>query len=110
MRVHEELTKAGLPLSYPAFTAFCRRHGIGQVAQAAGRALRLRARARRCSTTPRRTTLHLGGTVRRVQTASLVLGYSRMLFFQFYPRFRRFECKVFLTEAFRYLDGVARPA
>ena len=48
--------------------------------------------------------------MRRVQTASLVLGYSRMLFFQFYPQFRRFECKVFLTEAFRYLDGVARPA
>jgi len=31
-----------------------------------------------------------------------------MLFFQFYPQFRRFECKVFLTEAFRYLDGVAQ--
>jgi hypothetical protein len=46
--------------------------------------------------------------VRRVQTASLVLGYSRMLFFQFYPQFRRFECKVFLTEAFRYLDGVCQ--
>jgi transposase len=30
MRVHEELTKAGLQLSYPALTAFCRRHGIGQ--------------------------------------------------------------------------------
>ena len=28
--------------------------------------------------------------MRRVQTASLVLAYSRMLFFQFYPRFRRF--------------------
>ena len=33
MRVHEELTKAGLALSYPAFTAFCRRHGIGQTPQ-----------------------------------------------------------------------------
>jgi len=53
-------------------------------------------------------TLPLGGTGRRAQTASLVLGYSRMLFFQFYPQFRRFECKVFLTEAFRYLDGVAQ--
>jgi hypothetical protein len=31
-----------------------------------------------------------------------------MLFFQFYPRFRRFECKSFLTEAFRYLDGVCQ--
>ena len=52
--------------------------------------------------------LHLGGAVRRVQTASLVLGYSRMLFFQFYPRFRRFECKVFLTEALRYMDGACQ--
>jgi hypothetical protein len=52
--------------------------------------------------------VHPGGTVRRVQTASLVLGYSRMPFFQFYPQFRRFERKVFLTEALRYLDGVCQ--
>jgi len=38
MRVHEELTKTGFPLSYPALTAFGRRHGIGQVPkQLAGR-------------------------------------------------------------------------
>ena len=46
-----------------------------------------------------------GGKRRRVQTASLVLCYSRMLFFQVYPRFTRFDCKVFLTEALRYLGG-----
>jgi hypothetical protein len=28
-RVHEELVAAGAGLSYPALTAFCRRHGIG---------------------------------------------------------------------------------
>ena len=28
-RVHEELIAAGAALSYPALTAFCRRHGIG---------------------------------------------------------------------------------
>ncbi len=28
-----------------------------------------------------------------------------MLFFQCYPRFQRFECKIFLTESFRYFDG-----
>src|ERR1700730_1636362 len=32
VRVHEELTAAGAELSYPALTAFCRRHGIGQAA------------------------------------------------------------------------------
>ena len=107
MRVHEELTKAGLPLSYPAFTAFCRRHGIGQVPQQpAGRYDFAPGQEMQHDTSPH--DVHLGGTVRRVQTASLVLAYSRMLFFQFYPRFRRFECKGFLTEAFRYLDGVAQ--
>jgi transposase len=106
-RVHEELTKAGLPLSYPAFTAFCRRHGIGQVPkQAAGHYDFAPGQEMQHDTSPH--DVHLGGRVRRVQTASLVLGYSRMLFFQFYPQFRRFECKVFLTEAFRYLDGVAQ--
>jgi transposase len=30
VRVHEELMSRGLDLSYPALTAFCRRHGIGQ--------------------------------------------------------------------------------
>ena len=30
VRVHEELTAEGVALSYPALTAFCRRHGIGQ--------------------------------------------------------------------------------
>ena len=30
VRVHEELVAGGAELSYPALTAFCRRHGIGQ--------------------------------------------------------------------------------
>ena len=33
------------------------------------------------------------------------LGYSRMLFFQCYPTFRRFDCKVFLNDALRYTGG-----
>jgi transposase len=106
-RVHEELTKLGLQLSYPALTAFCRRHGIGQVAKLpAGRYDFAPGEEMQHDTSPH--DVHLGGTVRRVQTASLVLGYSRMLFFQFYPQFRRFECKVFLTDALRYLDGACR--
>jgi transposase len=106
-RVHEELTKAGLQLSYPAFTAFCRRHGIGQVPkEPVGHYDFAPGQEMQHDTSPH--DVHLGGRARRVQTASLVLGYSRMLFFQFYPQFRRFECKVFLTEAFRYLDGVCQ--
>jgi hypothetical protein len=29
VRVHEELIATGVSISYPALTAFCRRHGIG---------------------------------------------------------------------------------
>jgi len=37
--------------------------------------------------------------------ASLVCCYSRMLFFQFFPTFTRFDCKIFLTDALQYLQG-----
>jgi len=40
-------------------------------------------------------------------TASVVLCYSRMIFFQMYPRFTRFECKAFLTQALTYFNGAA---
>jgi hypothetical protein len=33
------------------------------------------------------------------------LCYSRLLFFQIYPTFQRFDCKVFLTDALRYMGG-----
>jgi len=47
----------------------------------------------------------MAGQLRSVETASAVLCYSRMLSFQFYPTFQRFDCKVFLTEALKYFGG-----
>ena len=47
----------------------------------------------------------MAGRLRPVQTASAVLCYSHMLFFQCYPTFQRFDCKVFLTEALKYFGG-----
>jgi len=41
----------------------------------------------------------------KAQCAGLVLGYSRKLFIQYYPTFTRFEARVFLDEAFRFMDG-----
>jgi transposase len=38
--------------------------------------------------------------------ASLVLGYSKKLFIQYYPQFTRFEAKVFLTATLKYMEGV----
>jgi hypothetical protein len=105
MRTHEELTARGLTLSYAAFTAFCRRHGLGHAPKIpAGHYEFAPGEEMQHDTSPHH--LHLGGQRRPTHITSLVLGYSRMLFFQCYPQFRRFECKVFLTEAARYMDGV----
>lgn len=106
MRVHEELLNEGARLSYPALTAFCRRQGIGQPEKIpAGRYTFEPAQEMQHDTSPHE--LVLDGHTRRVQTASLVLCYSRMIFFQFYPRFTRFECKVFLAEALASMGGAA---
>jgi hypothetical protein len=49
--------------------------------------------------------VEVGGRKYKAQTASAVLCYSRLLFFQIYPTFQRFDCKVFLTDALRYMGG-----
>jgi transposase len=104
VRVHEELVASGAELSYAALTAFCRRHGIGYAPPTpAGQYDFAPGEEMQHDTSPHE--LELGGKKRKVQTASAVLCYSRMLFFQCYPTFRRFDCKVFLTDALRYLGG-----
>ena len=104
VRVHEELLAGGAELSYPALTAFCRRHGIGQVPIVpAGRYHFEPGEEMQHDTSPH--VVELGGQKRKVQTASAVLCYSRVLFFQCYPAFQRFDCKVFLTAARRYFGG-----
>lgn len=106
-RVHEELAKKGATLSYQALTAFCRRHGIGYEAPLpVGRYEFAAGQEMQHDTSPHRATMK--GALVPVQTASLVLCYSRLLYFQMYPRFRRFECKVFLTDALGYFGGAAR--
>jgi transposase len=107
VRVHEELREGGAELSYTALTAFCRRHGIGyRPPVAAGQYEFAPGEEMQHDTSPH--DVELAGKKRRVQTASAVLCYSRMLFFQCYPTFQRFDCKVFLTEALRYMGGAAK--
>lgn len=104
VRVHEELLASGAAMSYQALTAFCRRHGIGQTPKApAGRYDFEPGEEMQHDTSPHE--LELAGKKRKVQTASGVLCYSRMLFFQCYPTFQRFDCKVFLSDALRYFAG-----
>ena len=47
----------------------------------------------------------LEGNKVKAQCAGLVLAYSRKLFIQYYPAFTRFEARVFLDAAFRFMDG-----
>ena len=104
VRVHEELLATGAQLSYPALTAFCRRLGIGQQRKLpVGEYHFQPGQEMQHDTSPHR--VEIGGQRRLVQTASLVLCYSRMLFFQFSPTFTRFDCKLFLNGALEYVQG-----
>ena len=104
VRVHEELVSRGAEVSYPALTAFCRRHGIGQEPKvAAGQYHFEPGEELQHDTSPHEA--QIAGKKRRIQTASAVLCYSRMMFVQCYPTFQRFDCKVFLTDALRYFGG-----
>jgi hypothetical protein len=105
VRVHEELLASGAALSYPALTAFCRREGIGQAPLVpAGRYEFPPGKEMQHDTSPHEVVV--GGRKWKAQTASAILCYSRMLFFQILPTFQRFDSKVFLTDAVRYLNGV----
>src|SRR5690606_2861383 len=105
IRVHEELEAQGAQLSYPALTAYCRRHGIGhEPPEPAGRYEHPPGKEMQHDTSPPRA--HVGGRERPVQIAGLALGHSRLSFVQLYPKFTRFECKLFLDDALDYIGGV----
>ena len=107
VRVHEELLATGAVLSYQALTGFCRRRGIGhEPKKPAGRYVFEPGQEMQHDTSPH--VVRIGGVERRVQTASVVLAYSRMRFIQLYPAFNRFACKLFLDEAVRFLGGACR--
>jgi transposase len=104
MRVHEELTSSGAALSYQALTAFCRKHDIGQTPIVpAGQYHFEPGEEMQHDTSPHDVVVD--GKKYKAQTASAVLCYSRLLFFQINPTFQRFDCKVFLTDALRYAGG-----
>jgi hypothetical protein len=104
VRVHEELTAGGAALSYPALTAFCRRQGIGQTPVVPAGQYHFEPGVElQHDTSPH--AVEVGGRKYKAQTASAVLCYSHMLFFQINPTFQRFDCKLFLTDALRHIGG-----
>jgi hypothetical protein len=108
-KLDEKLRGQGkkLKASYSALTWFCREHGIGvKEKQPARRIVTGPGEEMQHDTSP--CTIELGVRKTSLQCASVVLGYSRMLYVQFYPRFQRFHMKVFLTDAFTYFGGCCR--
>lgn len=104
VRVHEELSLSGSEVKYTTLTAFCRRHDIGTPHKLpAGRYHFEPGEEGQHDTSPHNA--KIGGKVRRVHTASLVLCYSRMIHARAFPRFNRFWAKVFLAEALVKFGG-----
>lgn len=107
VRVHEELQDSGAELPYQTLTAFCRRHFIGhKPKEPSGHYTFEQGEEMQHDTSPHHVVI--GGRKRLVNTASLVLWYSRMIFIQLYLTFTRFDCKVFLTDAFEYFGGTCK--
>ena len=106
VRVCEKLADEGVETAYSTLTGFCRRHCIGAIPkQPAGRYHFVPGEEMQHDTSPHRVTL--GGRERLLQCASLVLCYSRRQYAQLYPRWTRFEARVFLSEAIRHCGGAA---
>lgn len=104
VRVHEEMQGEGIDVGYSTLTWLCRKHGIGvKPKQAAGQYVFEPGQESQHDTSPH--DVKVGGKMRRLQCASLVMCFSRGIFAQVYPRFTRFHAKVFLTEAVCYFGG-----
>lgn len=109
VRVYEELLRKEVQVAYSSLTRFCRQHQIGvKPKHRVGRYHFEPGEEMQHDTSPH--VVVVGGKSQRVHCAALVLCYCRMLFAQAYPKWDRFHCKVFLTEALRYFGGAARRA
>lgn len=108
-KLEEDLKGQGKELhaSYPTFTRFCRDRGIGVEEKIPTVAI-ITAKGEEMQHDTSSYVIEIGGKKVKRQCASLVFGYSRMLFIAFYPNFDRFHMKIFLTEAFKFLGGSCR--
>ena len=105
VRVQEELAaRHEIEIPYQSLTWLIRKHQIRIPApKRAGRYHFEPGEEMQHDTSPHR--LKLSNRLITAQCAALTLAYSRKLFIQYYPRFTRFECKVFLAEALDYMKG-----
>lgn len=105
VRVQEELfARHEIEIPYQSLTWLVRIHQIRiPFAKRAGQYHFEPGEETQHDTSPHR--LKLGDKRVTAQCASLTLAYSRKLFIAYYPRFTRFECKIFLAKALDYMQG-----
>ncbi len=108
VRVREELaTRHQLAVPYATLTRFCRQLGLGvKLEPPAGTYTFAPGEEMQHDTSPH--AVAIDGVTRQLQCAAVTMAYSRRVFAQLYPRFTRFECKVFLTAAVRHFGCAAR--
>jgi transposase len=108
VRVQEELAaRHGIDIPYQSLTWLIRQHRLRTpCTKRAGRYHFEPGEEMQHDTSPHR--IKLGDRWVTAQCASLVLACSRKLFIAYYPRFTRFECKVFLAKALDYMQGSCR--
>jgi len=107
VRVHEELlARHKVETSYSTLTAYCRRNGIGVKEKIPTGSYDFGpGEEMQFDTSPHDVTL--GGKRTRLQCASIVFCFSRMIFIQLYEVFTRLTARIFLTEAARFFGRMA---
>ena len=105
IRVQEELAgRYDIKIPYQSLTWLVRKYKLRTpVSKRAGRYTFTPGEEMQHDTSPHKVTI--GKKTITAQCAALVFAYSSKLFLQYYPRFTRFECKVFLDTALSYMQG-----
>jgi transposase len=105
VRVQEILAQRGITIGYSTLTRIVRDQGLREPARArAGEYTFGPGEEMQHDTSPHKVLLD--GKPTTAQCAGLILAYSRRLFIRYYPCFTRFEAKVFLAQAFAFMEGV----
>jgi hypothetical protein len=105
-RVRKKLllaSESGLNVPYSTLTRWIREAQLRDPPRRSGEYHQAPGEEMQHDTSPHR--VMLSGKAVTAQCAGLTFAYSRRLFFQYYPRFTRFEAKHFLLEAVCFNDG-----
>jgi len=105
VRIQEELlVRYEIEIPYQSLTWLVRKHKMRiPISKRAGRYTFTPGEEMQHDTSPHKVTI--GRKKVTAQCAALTFAYSSKVFIQYYPRFTRFECKVFLDAALSYFQG-----